>query len=73
MFKKNGEFFNDIITNTGNLAFNKELILDIDKKYIHSKRDNLRSKLKKKDFRNPCPTRDRKKINQVQVVKYSIT
>ncbi|XP_057813665.2 uncharacterized protein LOC131027609 isoform X3 [Cryptomeria japonica] len=52
---KKEEFFKDVITTFGNPGFNKDIILDIAQKYMHSKRDNLRSKLTK-DLRYPRPT-----------------
>ena len=51
---KKNELFADVIKSFGNPRFNKEVILDIARKYIHSKRDNLRSKLTK-DLRYPRP------------------
>ncbi|GLJ24200.1 hypothetical protein SUGI_0461480 [Cryptomeria japonica] len=40
---KKDELFKDVITAFGNPGFNKEIIVDIARKYMHSKRDNLRS------------------------------
>ncbi|XP_057846845.2 uncharacterized protein LOC131056553 isoform X1 [Cryptomeria japonica] len=51
---KKDELFKDVITAFGNPGFNKEIIVDIARKYMHSKRDNLRSKLTK-DLRYPHP------------------
>ncbi|XP_057845962.1 uncharacterized protein LOC131055519 isoform X1 [Cryptomeria japonica] len=51
---KKEELFKDVITAFGNPGFNKDIILDIARKYMHSKRDNLRSKLTK-DLRYPRP------------------
>ena len=44
---KKEELFKDVVIEFGNPGFDKEIILDIACKYIHSKRDNLRSKLTK--------------------------
>ncbi|XP_057850654.2 uncharacterized protein LOC131066792 isoform X3 [Cryptomeria japonica] len=51
---KKEELFKDVITTFGNPGFNKDIILDIARKYMHSKRDNLRLKLTK-DLRYPRP------------------
>ncbi|XP_059075537.1 uncharacterized protein LOC131075415 [Cryptomeria japonica] len=51
---KKEELFKNVITTFGNPGFNKDIILDIARKYMHSKQENLRSKLTK-DLRYPCP------------------
>lgn len=52
---KKEELFKDVVIAFGNIGFDKELILEIATKYIHSKRSNLRSKLTK-NFMYPRPT-----------------
>jgi len=44
---KKEELFKDVVIAFGNPGFDKELILQIASKYMHSKRSNLRSKLTK--------------------------
>lgn len=52
---KKEELFKDVVIAFGNPRFDKELILQIASKYMHSKRSNLRSKLTK-NLMYPCPT-----------------
>jgi len=52
---KKYELIKDVIIAFGNHGFNKEIILYIATKYIHSKRDNLSSKLTN-DLIYPHPT-----------------
>ena len=50
---KKDELFNDAIKTFGNHGFKKEIIFNIARKNIQSKRDNIRSKIKKY-LRYPC-------------------
>ncbi|KAH9325934.1 hypothetical protein KI387_006112, partial [Taxus chinensis] len=51
---KKDELFEDVIKEFGNPSFNKDFIMDYARKFIHSKRDKIRSKLTN-DLRYPRP------------------
>ncbi|KAH9292384.1 hypothetical protein KI387_042429, partial [Taxus chinensis] len=51
---KKDELFEDVIKEFGNPGFNKDFIMDYARKFIHSKRDKIRSKLTN-DLRYPRP------------------
>ena len=65
---KKDELFKDVVIAFGNPGFDKELILQIASKYIHSKRSNLRTKLTK-NLMYPRPAWIRDQVTWDELMK----
>ncbi|KAH9330144.1 hypothetical protein KI387_002252, partial [Taxus chinensis] len=67
---KKDELFEDVIKEFGNPSFNKDFIMDYARKFIHSKREKIRSKLTN-DLRYPQPAWITNQTTWDELIKYA--